>query len=174
MNAPDRKTKHIDYHEPLSWESFVCVFPKTKLLWTVYLCYKEYNYCVWKNIFIWNFSLSSNELLTYCMLYFLSNFLSFDIIIMEKNSSIFTSSELQFGFKAKHSTSQCSFVVEEVIDFYNRNDSPVYFVTLDASQAFHHVDYNKLFQLLIDRNICPLYACLLFNMYTRLKVSLEW
>jgi len=50
----------------------------------------------------------------------------FDIIIMEKDSSIFTSSELQFGFKAKHPTSQCSLVVEEVIDFYNRNDSPVY------------------------------------------------
>jgi len=56
----------------------------------------------------------------------------FDIIIMEKHSSIFTSSELQFGFKAKHPTSQFSFVGEEVIDFYNRNDSPVYLVTLDA------------------------------------------
>ena len=40
---------------------------------------------------------------------------SFDIIIMEKHSSIFTSLELQFAFKAKHSTSQCSFVVEEFI-----------------------------------------------------------
>jgi hypothetical protein len=98
----------------------------------------------------------------------------FDIIIMEKNSSIFTSSELQFGFKAKHSTSQCSFVVEEVIDFYNRNDSPVYLVTLDASRAFDRVEYNKLFQLLIDRNICPLYARLLINMYTRLKLRVRW
>ena len=68
----------------------------------------------------------------------------------------------------------CSFVVEEVIDFYNRNDSPLYLVTLDASRAFDRVEYNKLFQLLIDRNICSLYALLLINMYTRLKLRVRW
>jgi hypothetical protein len=97
-----------------------------------------------------------------------------DVIIMDKNANIFTSSELQFGFKAKHSTTQCSFVVEEVIDFYNRNESPVYLVTLDASRAFDRVEYCKLFQLLIDRNICSLYARLLIYMYTRLKLRVRW
>jgi len=96
------------------------------------------------------------------------------IIIIEKYSSIFTSSELQIGFKAKHSTSQCSFVVDEGIDFYNRNDSPVYLMTIDASRAFDRVEYNKLFQLLIDRNICPLYARLLINKYTRFKLRVRW
>ena len=43
-----------------------------------------------------------------------------------------------------------------------------------ASRAFDRVEYNKLFQLLIDRNICPLYARLLINMYTRLKLRVRW
>ena len=96
------------------------------------------------------------------------------IIIMEKIIPYLRLLNLKFGFKAKHSTSQCSFVVEEVTYFYNRNDLQVYLVTLDASRAFDRVEYNKLFQLLIDRNICPLYARLLINIYTRLKLPLEW
>ena len=34
------------------------------------------------------------------------------------------------------------------------------------TEMTRRVEYNKLFQLLIDRNICPLYARLLINMYT--------
>ena len=37
----------------------------------------------------------------------------FDNILLVKCSSVFSTSDLQFGFKKKHSTSQCTFVVNE-------------------------------------------------------------
>jgi len=46
-------------------------------------------------------------------------------------------------------------------------------LTLDTSRAFDRVEYNNLFQLLIDRNACPLYARLLINMHTLLKLRVR-
>ena len=56
------------------------------------------------------------------------------------------SSDLQYGFKAKHSTSHCNFVLHDVIDYYTNNDSSVFLVLLDASRALesnglNYVDY---------------------------------
>ncbi len=56
-----------------------------------------------------------------------------DNIILCNNITNLQSCDLQFGFKAKHSTTQCSFVLEEIIDYYLRHDSPVYVALLDAS-----------------------------------------
>ena len=67
-----------------------------------------------------------------------------DTIIMTKCETVFQSSDYQFGFKTAHSTTQCSFIVQEIIEFYNNNGSPVYLATLDASQAFDRVEYVNL------------------------------
>ena len=77
-----------------------------------------------------------------------------DNIIMYNNSHVLRSSDLQFGFKSKHSTTQCTFVLNEIVDYYARHDSPVYVTLLDASQAFDRVQYVKMFKLLIKRGIC--------------------
>ena len=66
--------------------------------------------------------------------------------------------DLQYGFKAGHSTTQCSFVLEEVVDYYVRNKSPVFVVLLDASRAFDRIQYVKLFKLLLNRGLCSLIA----------------
>ncbi len=46
---------------------------------------------------------------------------------------------------------------------------------LDASKAFNRVNYCKLFRILLDKNICPLY-CRLFlnNMYLNQKLTIRW
>jgi len=64
--------------------------------------------------------------------------------------------------------------VEEIIEFYNSNGSPVFLVALDASRAFDRVEYCKLFQLLIDRNMCPMLLRLLLYMYTHQKLRVKW
>ena len=76
-----------------------------------------------------------------------------DNILLSTNMNIFISSYLQFGFKAKHSTTHCTFV---------------------ASQAFDRVEYVKLFEVLLNRNICPLVARLLVNMYTHQKLRVRY
>ena len=45
---------------------------------------------------------------------------------------------------------------------------------LDASKAFDKVEYVKLFQLLLEKGLCPLYARLIAAMYTRQSVRLKW
>ena len=49
-------------------------------------------------------------------------------------------------------------------------------LTLDASKAFDRVEYCKLFELLIDRGICPIYARLLMYtcMHTHQKLRVNW
>ena len=81
-----------------------------------------------------------------------------DNILLSTNMNIFSSSYLQFGFKAKHSTTHCTFVAQEVVNYYVKHNSSVYCVLLDASQAFDRVEYVKLFEVLLNRNICPLVA----------------
>ena len=97
-----------------------------------------------------------------------------DLIIMDQSNYVFHSSDSQFGFKPKHSTSQCTFVVEEIIEFYNNNGSPVFLAALDASRAFDRVEYCKLFELLIGRNMCPMFLRLLLYMYTHQKLRVKW
>ena len=55
---------------------------------------------------------------------------------------------MQFGFKADHSTSQCTYVCEEIIIHYNKKQSDVYAVLLDASEAFDRGNHINLFKIL--------------------------
>jgi len=45
---------------------------------------------------------------------------------------------------------------------------------LDATKAFDHVEYGKLFQLLLYRNLPPQIIRLLLNMYTNQQVQVLW
>ena len=66
---------------------------------------------------------------------------------------LLASDSLQFGYKAKTSTTQCSWLVTEVCDYYLRRGTPVITVTLDCSKAFDKCRFDKLFGKLIDRNV---------------------
>ena len=93
-----------------------------------------------------------------------SKILEWIILIKEEHS--LCSSELQFGFKKGLSTTQKTFSVLEIIDYYNVNKSSVCSLLLDASKAFDKVNYCKLFAELLKRNICPLLLRLPLFVYT--------
>ena len=97
-----------------------------------------------------------------------------DWIILIKEEYSLCSSELQFGFKKGLSTTQCTFSMLEVIDYYNVNKSSVCSLQLDASKSFDRVNYCKLFAELLKRNICPLLLRLLLFMYTRQSLRVKW
>ena len=96
---------------------------------------------------------------------FLSARKLFDNVVMTSFSSKLTTSELQFGFKAKSSTSQCTFVLKEALAYYVDNKSSVYCTFLDATKAFDRVNYCKLFRLLVGRNLPPLLLRVMLNFY---------
>ena len=97
-----------------------------------------------------------------------------DNILLVNCSSAFQTSDLQYGFKQCHSTNQCTFVVNEVIQYYTNNYSNVYITLIDASKAFDRVQYVKLLKLLLSKNVCPLVARFLCVMYTTQSFRVKW
>ena len=97
-----------------------------------------------------------------------------DIIILNQQKEKLSTSDLQFGFKEKLSTTMCTFMALETIERYTNNGNDVHVVLLDASKAFDRVDYLKLFNKLLNRGMCPLTVRLLLNMYTQQKLQVKW
>ena len=78
-----------------------------------------------------------------------------DIVILNDQKDVLETSELQFGYKEKLSTSMCSFMVLETIEYYKSKGSSVHVLLLDASKAFDRVDYIKLFGKLGEKECVP-------------------
>ena len=97
-----------------------------------------------------------------------------DIAILKNNSAVLSTCELQFGFKSKHSTTHCTFVIDEVAQYYNNNGSDIYIMLLDASQAFDRLNYCKLFRLLRRKGLCPIVSRFLAYSYTKQCVRAKW
>jgi len=97
-----------------------------------------------------------------------------DKIVLDKCTDVFTTSMYQYGFKRAHSTSQCTFVVNETIQYYLNNNSNVYTTLLDASRAFDRVEYVKLFRVLMSKGICPVIARFLVLLYTNQMIRVKW
>jgi len=97
-----------------------------------------------------------------------------DNITLENHKYVLRSSDLQYGFKAKDSTSHCTLVLHKVSDYYTNNDSSVFLVLLDASRAFNRVQHVKLFKLLIKRGLCSLIAPFLAYLYTNQSLMVNW
>ena len=97
-----------------------------------------------------------------------------DNIVLSQNMHVLSSSEYQYGFKKKHSTAQCTFALNETIQYYKNRKSTVYILLLDASQAFDRVNFAKMFRLLICKGVCPLAARYLMNMYTNSTLRIRW
>ena len=97
-----------------------------------------------------------------------------DHFFLYKYKNALSASDRQFGFKKGLSTSNCSTVVNEVIDYFNRQETSVYCVMLDASKAFDKVHYIKLFRLLLRKGLCPLVARFLAILYTKQKIMVKW
>ena len=97
-----------------------------------------------------------------------------DNLILLKYHDVFSTSDMQYGFKKSHSTTQCTFVVNEIVQYYQNNDTNVYVTLLDASRAFDRVNFVKLFRLLLKRQLCPLMLRFLIVFYTNQSIRIQW
>ena len=68
----------------------------------------------------------------------------------------------------------CTLLVKETVNYYTHNSSSVYCCLLDATKAFDRINYNKLFNLLIHRNLPSVVVRLLINLYTTHKLRIMW
>ena len=82
-------------------------------------------------------------------------------------------SDLQFGFQKKNSTTMCSWVVNETINYFNNRDTPVFSCFLDLTKAFDLVIFSKLFSKLRDK-IGSIFIRLLAYIYVFQSCCVEW
>ena len=68
----------------------------------------------------------------------------------------------------------CTFMVLETIEYYRSKGSNVHVLLLDASKAFDRVNYIKLFEKLLKREMCPLVMRLLLQTYLDQKLCVKW
>ena len=95
------------------------------------------------------------------------------IIIKDQQLSLVTD-DLQFGFKEHSSTSKCTQLLVETIEYYNINNTDCYMLLLDASKAFDRIEYVRLFKLLRERNMCPIVLRLICAMYISQMMQVRW
>ena len=69
---------------------------------------------------------------------------------------------------------QCTFAVKEVNNYFNRNNTIIRAVVLDARKAFNRIEYVKLFQLMIDRKLCPIVLRCILIMYMNQMLCVKW
>ena len=74
----------------------------------------------------------------------------FEKTILEIWGSLLTSDGLQFGCKKGASTTQATWLVQEVIQHYLRNGSHPIIAVLDCSRPFDLARWDKMFQRLLS------------------------
>ena len=98
----------------------------------------------------------------------------FEQVILINIKNFLNTTDNQFGFKTKHSTDMCVFLLKQTISYYITRGSPIFCVFLDASNAFKRVNHYLLFQKLIVRNVPMCFVCLLIYWYTQQSMQIRW
>ena len=98
----------------------------------------------------------------------------FELMILNRYKDLFSTTDNQFGFKSKHGTELCIFVLKELIDFYVTNNSPFYMCFLDLSKAFDRIHHRMLFEKLVSRNVPVLVIRILQFWYASQVFYVRW
>ena len=77
----------------------------------------------------------------------------FETVIADCLHSVSEFDKFQFGFKPQHSTSVCTKVFKDTVDYYRSRGSHVFTCFVDFKKAFDNVNYWKLLIKLIDDNV---------------------
>ncbi len=94
--------------------------------------------------------------------------------ILLRYPTSFTTSGLQFGFKPMMSATLCTGALEVVVSHCIHEGSPVFATFLDASKAFDLVNYEILFQRLLDKTLPAHLVRLLMTWHKDQRMNVRW
>ena len=95
-------------------------------------------------------------------------------LLLERLNNYLVTSSHQFGFKSKHSTDACIYVLKETINNFVEKQSSVYLCFLDASKAFDRVNHYKLFHKLVNRGVPGYLVRILVFWYSNQTMCVRW
>ena len=98
----------------------------------------------------------------------------FDKVILSLWGHLLSSDSLQFGFKGKTSTTQCSWLVTEVVQHYLRNGSNPIVTVLDCSKAFDTCRFSTLFSSLLDKGVPGIVVRVMMTVYQEQYAWVSW
>ena len=98
----------------------------------------------------------------------------FELVILWIHTDSLFTTDLQFGYKRKLSTTSCTFVASEVVQHYMNGNNDVHVMLLDASKAFDCVHYVTLFRELLSKGFFPLVARVLLFMHVDQRLRVRW
>ena len=98
----------------------------------------------------------------------------FDQVILLLWGHLLASDELQFGYKANFSTSQCSWFVNEVASYFIRKGTPCIVTLLDCTKAFDKCRFDILFKKLVDRKVPAVVVRVLIFVYEEQQAWVKW
>ena len=97
-----------------------------------------------------------------------------DWVIQKRYEKALQTSDMQFGFKEKHSTTQCTLSMKETIQYYTNSGGHVYLLLLDTSRAFERTQFVKMFKCLIERDLCHLITRFIVAIFINQQVRVKW
>ena len=95
----------------------------------------------------------------------------FEYVILIVWGHTLESDGMQFGYKAGTSTTQCSWLVTEVANYYLKRGTAVAACLLDCSKAFDKCKFDQLFSKLIIKGVPLIVVRVLIFMY---EEQTEW
>ena len=97
-----------------------------------------------------------------------------EVIMLDRIEMYMNTNPNQFGFKRKHGTDQCIYVLKEIIDLYRRLNGSVFVCFLDASKAYDRVNHRTLFKQLGARGIPGYILRILIYWYKNQDMCIRW
>ena len=98
----------------------------------------------------------------------------FEKVMLQVRGHLLGTDSLQFGFKAETSTTQCSWLVQEVVGHYLRNGTNPIMTVLDCSKAFDTCRFSTLFRKLLDTGMPPIVVRTFMYMYQQQYAWVKW
>ena len=98
----------------------------------------------------------------------------FEKVILLIWGHFLASDSLQFGYKAGTSTTQCTWLVQEVVGHFLRNGSNPILTVLDCSKAFDTCKFSILFNKLLDTGLPPVVTRALVFVYEEQFAWVRW
>ena len=98
----------------------------------------------------------------------------FDNVVLLIWGHHLTSDTLQFGFKPGVSTTQCSWLVQEVAGHYLRSGTPVIATLCDCTKAFDLCQFDLLFEKLLNCGMPAIVARIIIFCYEEQAAWVKW